>query len=377
MIRSFVFLLLCCCPAAVAQAASPWLIATAAGPAWPTSCPVSLAVAIERGAATVGFAVSLSNDGTVVVIADPVLTGVSDADRLFAGRSGDDTTLVVPDLSLAELRQLTIRRSATSATSGLPGCRVASLAETLDLINLLEVERQRRITIVIELRKLWLHRKAEMDLAGAVVDLLAAKRPDRGGSTPHTYLAAHDADELRRLHDQRLTREAPQIGIIQLIDVNDSNQAMRLELGVWRPYNYDWLFTNSGLRSIADHVDAIGLSPALLSDAGQARLLDFIGDARLLGIPLIVSPADPLLDPGQSSPEEIKTTLDQVLADDYFDGLVTGHYDTVARLLDANPPEPEQRGQQGQTRTAVERIIENLELNKSEAARSAEPLLFH
>ncbi len=374
MIRLFTALLLCFLPVTVAQAGSPWLIASATGPAWPTSCPVSLAVAIERGVDTVGFAVSMSSDGTVVVAPETILSGVSDADLLFAERLGDDDTLVVPDLSRAELRQLTVEHPGGVSAGGLSGCRIASLAETLDLISLLEIEQQRSITIVVELRKLWLHRKAGLDPGGAVVDLLTAKRPDRDDSTPRTYLAAHDPDELRRLHEQHLIRKAPHIGIMQLIDNNDGGQAKRLEQGSWLPYNYDWLFTNSGLRSISDHVDVIGLSPALVADADQTKLLDFIGDAHLLGIPLIISPIDPLLDSGQSPPEEIRTTLNQLLADDMFDGLMTGNYDGVARLLDL---EPARRGRQGQPESAVEQIIENLERNKSEAARSAEPLLLH
>jgi glycerophosphoryl diester phosphodiesterase len=195
MIRFFAVLLCCWCPATVVQAGSPWLIASAAGPAWPTSCPVSLAVAIERGADTVGFAVSMSSDGTVVVIPDPVLSGVSDAEPLVAERLGDASSLAVPELSLAELRQLTVNHTGTASADGLSGCRIAPLAETLDLINVLEIEQQRTVGIVIELRKLWVHRKANLDLGDAVVDLLAAKRPDRGDSTPRTYLAAYDPDE--------------------------------------------------------------------------------------------------------------------------------------------------------------------------------------
>ena len=374
MIRLFTVLLLCFLSATVAQAGSPWLIASATGPAWPTSCPVSLAVAIERGVDTVGFAVSMSSDGTVVVTPDPILSGVSAADLLFAERLGDDDTLVVTDLSRAELRQLMVEHPGGASTDGLSGCRIASLAETLDLISLLETEQQRSITIVVELRKLWLHRKAGLDPGGAVVDLLTAKRPDRSDSTPRTYIAAHDPDELRRLHEQRLIHNVPHIGIMQLIDNNDGEQAKRLEQGAWLPYNYDWLFTNSGLRSISDHVDVIGLSPTLVADADQSKLLDFIGDAHLLGIPLIISPLGPLLDPGQSSPEEIRTTLNQLLADDMFDGLVTENYDGVARLLDLEPP---RHDRQEQPESAVEQIIENLERNKSEAARSAEPLLLH
>lgn len=374
MARLLVLLLLCWCPAAAAQSGSPWLIASAAGPAWPTSCPVSLAVVSERGADTVSFAVSMSSDGTVVVIADPVLTGNSDADRLLAEQLGEDESLTVPDLSLAELRRLTVHQPGTAAADGLPGCRIATLAETLDLITLLEREQQRSIGIVIELRKLWLHQAADLDLGTAVVELLLAKRPDRGNAPPRTYLAAHDADELRRLHDRYLVQEAPHIGIMQLIDENGSGQAMRLVRGSWLPYNYDWLFTNSGLRSISDHVDVIGLAPALLTGDRQTVLLDFIGDARLLGIPLIVSPADPLLAPGESSPDEMKVQLDRLLADATFAGLATGNYDAVARLLGLQPPQPDQ---QEQSANPVDRIIENLEFNKAGAARSAEPLLFH
>ncbi len=374
MTRFFAVLLCCWCPATVVQAGSPWLIASAAGPAWPTSCPVSLAVAIERGADTVGFAVSMSSDGTVVVIPDPVLSGVSDADPLVAERLGDASSLAVPDLSLAELRQLTVNHAGTASADGLSGCRIAPLAETLDMINVLEIEQQRTVGIVIELRKLWVHRKANLDLGDVVVDLLTAKRPDRGDTTPRTYLAAYDPDELLRLHEQRLIREAPHIGIMQLIDENDGEQAKRLQWGGWLPYNYDWLFTNSGLRSIADHVDVIGLSPALVAGADQTKLHDFIGDVHLLGILLVISPADPLLDPGQAPPDEIKTRLNQLLADDTFDGLVTGNYDDIARLLDLKSPRHDRHGQ---PESAVEQIIENLKLNQSDGARSAEPLLFH
>jgi glycerophosphoryl diester phosphodiesterase len=374
MKRLLVFVLACWWGSGSALAGTPWVIATGSGPAWPANCPVSLAVAMERGADSVGIAVSLTSDDQVVVMADPVLTEFTDADRLFPERIGNDGALVAPDLNLAELRQLTAQAPSAAAAHGLTGCRIATLTEILDLINLLEIEQQRNIGIVIELRKLWLHRKAGKDLAGAVINLLATKRSsgDRA-STARTYLAAHDADELRRIHDQRLTQDAPNIGIIQIIDRNDSTEAMHLERDSWLPYNYDWLFTNSGLRSLSDHVDVIGVTPALLSGAGQTRLPDFFGAARLLGITLIVYPVDPLLSDEQPPAEALPASLDQLLADG-FDGLLTGQYETIAELLGGQRPQPQDDAPPAST---VDQIIDKLEQTPVETSGSSDLLLFH
>ncbi|MBE0582764.1 MAG: hypothetical protein IH612_03265 [Desulfofustis sp.] len=370
-----IFWLLCCWWTGTAQADSPWVIASGPGPAWPAHCPVSLAVAIERGAVSVGFAVSLTSDDQVVVIADPVLTGLGDADHLLAEKIGDDGRLAVPDLSLAELRQLTAQAPIAAAADGLTGCQIATLTETLNLINLLELEHQRNIGIVIELRKLWLYQKAGKDLAGYVIDLVTANRPagDRD-STARTYLAAHDADELRRIHDQRLAQDAPHIGIIQLIDRNDSTEAMHLERGSWLPYNYDWLFTNSGLRSLSDHVDVIGVTPSLLTDSGQTKLLDFFDDARRLGITLIIYPVDPLLSAEPPPTEEaVPVSLNQLLTGG-FDGVLTGQYETIVELVGEQLPLPQENALPVST---VDQIIDNLEQTHTETSDSAESLLFH
>lgn len=59
----------------------------------------------------------------------------------------------------------------------------------------------------------------------------------------------------------------------------------------WVSYNYDWMFSNSGLRSLAGSVAAIGLPKYMLSDSrGKQLLASFVANAHQLGIMIFTFP---------------------------------------------------------------------------------------
>ena len=81
------------------------------------------------------------------------------------------------------------------------------------------------------------------------------------------------------------------IKLIQLIDTNDGTENMQEEWGELVSYNYDWMFSKSGLRSIGRYAAGVALPKTMLSDAsGNLLLTDFVEDAHQLGMRVYTFP---------------------------------------------------------------------------------------
>lgn len=377
MTRQLLLVVMICCLTGPVRAETKWIIAAGAGESWPENCLISLAVALERGADTIKLAVAMNRDDQVVVLADPLLHTFTDVAEQFPEKTREDGASYSLDLSLAELRQLTVVSAGTSPQPnqaprlGLSGCSIATLTEALDLVELLENEQNRSIGIVIELRKPWLHEKEGRDLAGTVLDTLS-RYHFRGSETePRIYLASHDADELQRIFSEQLSATEPPVGIIQLIDTNDGGETMRFELGRWQSYNYDWLFTKFGLKSISAYTDAIGLSPwhVTAEDGGND---DYLEDARLLGISILSYPVDPLLDNPVPLGADEAALINHLLFSANFDGLMTCRYQTVVDILERRQAPAEINDE---AHSDIDRLIEKLEQSDLDLTFPSRPIL--
>ncbi len=366
MVRRLLLMLLFCCGAIPAHAGQPWIIGAAPAAGWPGNCLASLAVLLESGAETIQLSVAMNSDDDLLVVADPQLSGFTDAVVFAADKRDADGNILITALSGAEVRQLRVITPPpddhTAVAPALRTCAIPTLAEVLDLVALVEHEQQRVVTVVVEMRKIWLHRASGKDLAAAVIDLLRSLDTADGTSQPRAYVAAHDADELRRIHDELLADTDHAIGIIQLIGHHDDGEVMRLTFGRWQPYDSSWMLTNFGLRSIAAYTDAIGLPPELLLDAeGAAMLPGYIAAARDLGLRIIAYPADSLLDRLPAERDAHRPVLSKLLETAGVDGVATARFRHVQELLNsADQPELVQpTGDQAPG--DIERLIEHLE----------------
>ena len=114
------------------------------------------------------------------------------------------------------------------------------------------------------------------------------------------------------------------IKLVQLIESNEGQETMSEEWGEWTSYNYDWMFSKSGLRSLSASVAAIGLPKQMLADSqGKLLLADFVKNARQLDTMIFTFP----IQKEEASRLPFVESFDEELEFFYFtvgvDGIVT------------------------------------------------------
>jgi hypothetical protein len=73
--------------------------------------------------------------------------------------------------------------------------------------------------------------------------------------------------------------------LTQLIDDNNGNETKSLEWGEWVNYNYDWLLSKSGLRTLSTYIAGIGMNKSrLVDETGKLLLPELVNDAHNLGL---------------------------------------------------------------------------------------------
>ena len=132
-----------------------------------------------------------------------------------------------------------------------------------------------------------------------------------------------------------------QIKLVQLIDQPDGQEYMVEEWGEYQSYNYDLLFSNSGLRALAGSVAAIALPKEMLVNShGQLQRTSFLSNARKLGTLIFTFPvqkeAETRLAFGGSFEEELEFLYFTV----GVDGIFTDYCDDVSRFLNSRVQTP-------------------------------------
>lgn len=124
------------------------------------------------------------------------------------------------ELSVQQVASLRCRerwpqlRPASAAHDDAHG--VLTLADVLRLARDAAAERSRPVGVAIELKDVDASLAKGLDMVSAsLADLAAADLPSAG--TP-VWLMAFESTPLRRLHDRRASGEAPQVGLVRLID---------------------------------------------------------------------------------------------------------------------------------------------------------------
>jgi glycerophosphoryl diester phosphodiesterase len=215
------------------------------------------AVAHAMGADYIEQDVVLSRDGVPVVLHDVYLEATTDVAARFPGRARTDGRFYAMDFDLEELRQLKVHERSNQTVDGgeepvypqrfplaptLFG--ISTLAEEIDLIAGLDHSRNRSTGLYVEFKAPNLHRKAGMDIATLVLDVLAEKgyanRPEQ------VFLQCFDPPTLQRLRHEIKTP----LPLIQLIGENN--------WGEDTDSDYDLLRTPTGLAEIASYAHGIG-----------------------------------------------------------------------------------------------------------------------
>ena len=174
----------------------------------PEHTSVAKALAFGLGADFIEQDVVATRDGIPVVLHDITLEDVSDAAARFPGRARGDGRFYVVDLTLEELRELSLierRRSGTDEPMypgrypyDSPDLRVLTLAEEIDLISGLNAATGRHVGLYPEIKEPLWHAEQGIDLAELVVVTLEGARDRISGPV---FVQSFDASTLRRLQE--------------------------------------------------------------------------------------------------------------------------------------------------------------------------------
>jgi len=343
----------------------------------PKNSTPAVAITIDQGANTLHLELVMTGDNHVLVLGDTILNNVTDVAELFPDRIRADGTFQTLDFTLEEIQKLSLRpfsnTLSTPSDESLPfrtTIRIPTLSEILSLIALMEQSYQRPIGIVAELKKDWIHRHEGKDLVQAVLtNLEDSKFP----GNRQLFLASYDPETLQKVHDLlALSETARSVALIQLIDHNEGSETMRFERGKWYPYNYDWMFTRFGLKSLSTYASVIGLRPeTLVSEEGSPGRQEYLEDAHLLDLQIICHSFDPLMDNLPLFVRDQKELIEYFLFTREIDGLITGNSVQVRRTIERYLEE--QAGKETTGKTSIEILLENIK--KESGSSQDKPLL--
>lgn len=293
----------------------------------------SSTLAVSLGADIIKLDVALTGDNQVVVFPSPYLEGHSNVAELFPERQREDSHYYLLDFTLKELQQLSLfNEKATNRETAAPHFLIRPLTEHLALIHNLEQSLNKPVDIAVTLVKPWLHTREGRDLTTPVVATLG--KCFGSGAKGQKLLLSYDVEELRRIAKTMLPKIQVPLLLVQLIDRPDGQESMVKEWGEMKSYNYDLLFSNSGLRALTSYVAAIGIPKTVLQDAEQQpKITSFIHKAQQLGTMIFTYPVEKAANI-EPTPEN---SFDQELERLYFttgvDGIITPNYSDALTYL--------------------------------------------
>ena len=323
----------------------------------------AIAIAIAQGAKTIQFELAMTRDGQILLLKDTTLNNITNAADLYPEKTRQDGTVQSLDFSFAEIQQLSLRSSSpvqedvnTANTIPSPQVHIPTLSETLGLIRIMEQQLGYQIGIVAEIKKSWLHRHEKQDISSEV---LTTFKQHGFINRDNIYIASYDPEELQRIKNTLLPEMGVQMNILQLFDTNDGTETMRLERGKWQPYNYDWLLTTFGLKSLSSFADSIGFSPDMvISTAGELKLTKYTEDAHMLGLTLFAYPFDAFTDPLPVFVENIEGFAEYCLFTGGLDGLITGEDNKIRKHLEKRLSTETTPGKR--PKTSIEKLLEEI-----------------
>lgn len=263
----------------------------------------------------------MTGDDQLLVYPDITLNTLSGVDELFPGRKRADGNSYAIDLTLNEIRQLRLQATPETDPFAL-SFAIPTLKEQLGLLHKLSVLQNKRIGLVLEIKAPAFHRKAGKDISKTLLDTLALFGYTEKES--NIYLQCCDADELQRIYHQLLPEKKMHLPLIQLIAADRQSGSDK------KRSDYDWLFTNVGLRMVAGYATAIGLPPAAIADSeGNPLLEKFIGEAHNYGLKVLAYPVNGQKDQLPAFAADYSALLDFYFTRTSIDGIYTDSFAKV------------------------------------------------
>ncbi len=325
--------LLFCLPASSARAGEKIIIAgNGAGEEFIEHTLPAVTLAIARDIDFIELHVVMTSDHQPVVFHDLTLNRLTDVAALFPDRSRDDGSHYIIDFSLKEIRQLRLKNDPAAEKYPL-SFAIPTLGEELSLIRRLESILNKSISITLEIRHPWFHLEADRDISSASLDILMNNGYVDNSST--FFIQCFDPEELQRIHDKLMPEREINLPLIQLIGSNDGTETQRKAFDTFMPYNYDWLYTHSGLKIISGYAAVIGLSDDVMTDEnGTLLLTDYITTAHEYGLSVFVSSLDNRPGALPTYADTFQSLLSLYLEKADIDGFYTNSFSEAKSIID-------------------------------------------
>lgn len=327
-----------------------------------------IAAAIAEGAETLRLCAVMTSDQKVILLDDATLNRVTDVIERFPDRAAADGFFYPFDFSFEEIQQLFLKQKSLADQNDFPEnaphpfLKIPLLSEALSLIKTMTAGTGRRPEIVLEIKQNWRYQNNGNDLSFEALSMMA-----RHGFTNESdgFVATYDPEELKRIHDEVMPALGLSLKTLQLIDDSNGRETMRLERGKWQPYNYDWLFTKFGLKSLSSFADAMAFPPeTAISPEGQLLLTEYFEDAHLLGLQLFAFPFDQFATPLPPFSATYADLAVFCLFEAGFDGLLTQNAQMLEDYLAQRQVELKQRAEN--PKTQVEIILEKAKMENGQ-----------
>lgn len=300
-ILTVLLLLLATATNARAEKSQILIVQNGGGGPLPENTLEAATLAVAQDVTYLELPVVLSADEVPILFDDLVLGDKTDVAEIFPEKRRDDGFFYVIDFTSPEIRQLSLIDQNAGETSPLL-LGIPTLAEELALLRKLEKQFGQSIGLMIEIKHPWFHRANNKDLSRKILETLGEYQYD---AADEVYLQCFDPEELQNLHKQLMAEQNLSFPLIQLLDTNNGNDARQFSGGQWVPYQYDWLFTNTGLRIVKSYASAIGFPQnSLTSSENPEPLIRFLEQSQKYKLQLFV------LQPAGSQPlEEIPASV--------------------------------------------------------------------
>ncbi len=283
--------------------------------------------------------VGMTSDNQLIVFRDLNLNRLPDVAHLFPGRNREDGNFYVIDFTLQEIRQLRLHNVFETDSSAL-SMAIPTLREELALIrrleNILKKEgkssAEYSMGISLEIKQPWFFHDRDRDISSAILDtLLLYGYTDRKSKL---FLQCFDPEELQRIHNILMPARQMDLPLIQMVGNRDIIEARQKILGEFIPYNYDWLFTNSGRRILAGYAAALALPGDLLLDhEGNPILQNYTTTLQQYGVRILAIQLKKRSEPFPAYATDYPALLQYFLQKTAIDGLYCNSFQRTEKII--------------------------------------------
>lgn len=245
----------------------------------------SKALAFGQGADYLEQDLAMTKDNRIIVIHDHYLDQLTDVAEKFPNKKRKDGRYYVIDFTLDEIKELDMTENfnivegvKVPVYSGRfplwkSSFKIHTFEDELEFIQGLEKSTGKKIGIYPEIKAPWFHHQEGKDIAVETLKIL--KKYGYTSKNDNVYLQTFDFNELKRIKKDLLPRFNMDIKLVQLVAYNDWEETMEKdENGKWINYDYDWMFTSKGVKTIAKYADGIGPAWYMLIDDKTSKKND-------------------------------------------------------------------------------------------------------